>query len=78
MRFLILGRDLPLAYFDKNKSTEYSEIACKEPLNNEYEENCKKHSENPLIYNSETEMDNLSVDEETVDGVKPKLRGPVV
>lgn len=63
MRFLILGRDLPLTNFDKNKSTEYSEIACKEPLNNEYEENCK---------------DNLLETEETDNGVKPKFRGPVV
>ncbi len=78
MRFLILGRDIPLTEFDKSKRIEHSEIACKEPLNNEYEENCKKHSENPSIYNSEKEMDKLSVDEEIVGGVKPKIRGPVV
>jgi len=78
MRFLILGRDIPLTDFNKHKSEAHSEIACKEPLNNEYDENCKKHISNSSSSDFEFEKENLLETEDTDIGVKPKLRGPVV
>ncbi len=78
MRFLILGRDIPLTDFNKNKSEEHSGIACKEPLNNEYDDNCKKRISNSSSSDFEFKNDNLLETEETDIGVKPKLCGPVV
>ncbi len=62
MRFLILGRDIPLENSDK-VSIEHSEIVCKEPLDNSYEENCNN---------------SLSSEELNKENTKPKTRGPVV
>ncbi len=72
MRCLILEK--PTTKLRKTRNAEHHEI--KEVLNNEYEENCKKYSDNSPCH-LESKDDNFLIDEKNTY-LLPKLYEPVV